>query len=198
MIKQRCFSTQQDHIYNTYHDEVWGRPVYDSLQLFEKLCLDGQQAGLSWITILKKQASYEAAYANFDPKEIASFGQDQVEALMLNPGIVRNRLKINSIIKNAQAYLRLEQQGVIFSDYLWSFVGGEPRINNYQTSKDIPATSSESEAMSKALKKDGFNFVGPTICYAFMQAAGLIIELSDDCDVHNKDNLSQLLVGTRD
>ena len=158
MQVKRCGWVSDDPIYQRYHDEVWGRPVYDSQELFAKLCLDGQQAGLSWITILKKQHNYEDLFANFDPSIIATYDEAKVEALMLEPGIVRNRLKINSIIRNAKAYLAFVEQGNDFSSFLWEFVNGEPQINHFQTAADLPAQTPESEAMSKALKKLGFNF----------------------------------------
>ena len=181
MQVNRCGWVSDDPLYQQYHDEVWGRPVYDPLQLFAKLCLDGQQAGLSWITILKKQANYEALFANFEPSIIATFDEAKVEALMLEPGIVRNRLKINSIIRNAKAYLAFVEQGNDFADFLWSFVGGIPKVNHLASLADVPAQTLESEAMSKALKKLGFNFVGPTICYAFMQAVGMVNDHTTDC-----------------
>ena len=177
----RCGWVSDDPLYQTYHDEVWGRPVYDAKELFAKLCLDGQQAGLSWITILRKQQSYEAAFANFEPEVIAKFDDAKVEELMQNPGIIRNRLKVNSIIRNAKSYLAFVEQGNDFSTFLWSFVGGEPLINQRQSLAEVPAQTPESEAMSKALKKLGFNFVGPTICYAFMQAVGMVNDHTVDC-----------------
>lgn len=177
----RCGWVGKDPIYQKYHDEVWGRPVYDCHELFAKLCLDGQQAGLSWLTILKKQQNYEVAFADFDPAIIATFDNNKIEELLLNPGIVRNRLKVNSIIKNAKGYMKHLEQGNDFSEFLWSFVGGEPKINDFKSSKDFPTQTSESEAMSKELKKMGFNFVGPTICYAFMQAVGMVNDHTTDC-----------------
>ncbi|GIU17452.1 MULTISPECIES: DNA-3-methyladenine glycosylase I [unclassified Shewanella] len=177
----RCGWVGSDPIYQEYHDKVWGRPVFDSQELFAKLCLDGQQAGLSWITILKKQQNYEAAFANFDPKVIATFDDAKVEELMLNPGIVRNRLKVNSIIKNAKGYMDYVEQGSDFSEFLWSFVGGCPKTNHFNSMAELPTQTPESEAMSKALKKMGFNFVGPTICYAFMQAVGMVNDHTTDC-----------------
>ncbi|ABZ74584.1 DNA-3-methyladenine glycosylase I [Shewanella halifaxensis HAW-EB4] len=182
----RCDWVGADPIYQEYHDKLWGKPVFDSLELFEKLCLDGQQAGLSWITILKKQQNYEAAFANFDPKIIVTFDDEKIEELMLNPGIVRNRLKINSIIKNARAYLEFIEQGNDFSAFLWEFVGGEPKLNHFTSMSELPAQTPESEAMSKALKKLGFNFVGPTICYAFMQAVGMVNDHTTDCFCYQK------------
>ncbi|ABE53307.1 DNA-3-methyladenine glycosylase I [Shewanella denitrificans OS217] len=181
MQVNRCAWVSDDPLYQDYHDKVWGRPEYDSQQLFAKLCLDGQQAGLSWITILKKQQNYERLFANFDPRLIAEFDDAKVEELMLDVGIVRNRLKVNSIIRNAKAYLAMEQQGINFSQFLWAFVGGAPKLNNFSSMADVPAQTPESEAMSKALKKLGFNFVGPTICYAFMQAVGMVNDHTQDC-----------------
>ena len=186
MDYKRCGWVSDDPIYQDYHDNVWGRPVYGPIELFEKLCLDGQQAGLSWITILKKQHNYQALFANFDPKVIATFDEAKVEELLLNPGIVRNRLKVNSIIKNAKAYLAFVEQGNDFSVFLWDFVGGKPVVNHFSSKGDLPAQTAESEAMSKALKKLGFNFVGPTICYAFMQAVGMINDHTTDCFCYGK------------
>ncbi|MGS0695804.1 DNA-3-methyladenine glycosylase I [Shewanella sp. 0m-4] len=182
----RCGWVSAEPIYQEYHDKVWGRPVFDSRELFEKLCLDGQQAGLSWITILKKQQNYEAAFANFDPKIIATFDAQKVEELLLNPGIVRNRLKVNSIIRNAKAYLEFVEQGNDFSAFLWGFVDGSPKVNHFTSMSELPAQTPASEAMSKALKKMGFNFVGPTICYAFMQAVGMVNDHTTDCFCYKK------------
>ncbi|GIU35028.1 DNA-3-methyladenine glycosylase I [Shewanella schlegeliana] len=177
----RCGWVGNDPLYQEYHDKVWGRPVFDSQELFAKLCLDGQQAGLSWITILKKQPNYEAAFAHFDPKIIATFDDEKIEQLLQNPGIVRNRLKVNSIIRNAKGYIAYIEQGNDFSEFLWSFVGGSPKVNHFTSMDELPAQTPESEAMSKALKKLGFNFVGPTICYAFMQAVGMVNDHTTDC-----------------
>ncbi len=170
----RCPWHGTDPLYTRYHDEEWGVPVYDDQQLFAKLILDGAQAGLSWITILRKRENYWAAFDNFDAEKIARYDDAKVAKLLQNPGIVRNRLKINAAIKNAQAYLRMREEGISFSDFLWSFVDGSPIDNALKTPADYVATSPESEAMSKALKKRGFSFVGPTICYAFMQAVGMV------------------------
>ena len=170
----RCPWTLNDPLYLSYHDKEWGVPVYDDQLLLAKLILDGAQAGLSWITILRKRENYWAAFDNFDPEKMAHYDDSKVAELMNNTGIIRNRLKINSAIKNAQAYLRLRDDGISFSDYLWSFVGAAPIDNALKTPADYIAISPESEAMSKALKKRGFNFVGPTICYAFMQAVGMV------------------------
>ncbi|TNC80351.1 MAG: DNA-3-methyladenine glycosylase I [Oleiphilus sp.] len=178
---ERCPWCGTDPIYQQYHDQVWGRPVRDDQVLFEKLCLDGQQAGLSWITILKKQASYERAYANFDAEKIVGFDQQKIDSLMQDPGIIRNKLKVQSIIKNARSYLNYRDSGKSFSDFLWQFVGGTPIQNYFETIEDVPALTPESEAMSKALKSMGFSFVGPTICYAFMQAVGLVNDHLQTC-----------------
>ena len=176
-MELRCAWVTKDPEYIEYHDKQWGRPVYDARELFAKLCLDGQQAGLSWITILKRTESYHRAYADFDPHRIVQFDEQDVERLMQDSGIIRNRLKVQSIIRNARAYLALQEQGIDFADYLWGFVGGAPIVNQRQGNGDIPATSPESDAMSKALKKLGFNFVGSTICYAFMQAVGMVNDI---------------------
>ena len=171
-IKLRCDWCGNDPLYVKYHDEEWGVPVYDDELLFAKLVLDGAQAGLSWITILRKRENYWQAFDHFDPEKIATYDEYKIEELMNNPGIVRNRQKINSAIKNAHAYLEIMEKEGSFSKYLWSFVGGKPIQNERQTMADFPTYSLESIAMSKALKKRGFSFVGQTICYAFMQAVG--------------------------
>lgn len=171
---QRCPWPTNDPLYLSYHDEEWGVPVYDDQLLLAKLILDGAQAGLSWITILRKRENYRAAFDNFDPEKMAHYDDIKFAELMNNAGIIRNRLKINSAIKNAQAYLRMRDEGISFSNFLWNFVGGKPLENALKRPADYIAISPESEAMSKALKKHGFNFVGPTICYAFMQAVGMV------------------------
>ncbi|MEX1056801.1 MAG: DNA-3-methyladenine glycosylase I, partial [Natronospirillum sp.] len=154
------------------------------LALFEKLCLDGQQAGLSWLTILRKQDSYRQAYDHFDPQRIARYDDQTVEQLLANPGIVRNRLKVHSIIRNARSFLELKDQGVDFTEFLWSFVEGKPTQNRWRAFADVPVTTPEAEAMSRALKKAGFNFVGPTIVYAFMQATGMVNDHLVGCPQH--------------
>lgn len=174
----------KDAVYVAYHNEEWGRPIYDSKLLFEKLCLDGQQAGLSWITILKKRQGYLDAFCQFGPEAIAKLSEDYREELMSNCNIVRNRLKINSIYKNAIGYLAMQEEGINFSEFLWSFVGGSPIQNNYKTSDEVPTENEMSIAMSKALKKRGFNFVGPTICYAFMEAVGMFNNHLTSCHYH--------------
>lgn len=182
----RCPWCGQDPLYVAYHDDVWGRPVTDSRELFAKLCLDGQQAGLSWITILRKMPAYEAAFDGFDPHRIAAYTEADIQERLQNPGIVRNRLKVESIVRNARAYLALAGEGQVFSDFLWQFVGHQPKINHWQDFSEIPTATAESEAMSKALKKCGFSFVGPTICYAFMQAVGMVNDHLRDCPVREE------------
>jgi DNA-3-methyladenine glycosylase I len=172
--KTRCSWATSDPLYVRYHDEEWGVPVHDDRHLFEMLILEGAQAGLSWITILRKREAYRRAFAGFDPAKVARFDARKVASLMKDEGIVRNRLKIESTVSNARAYLDLVNDEGSFDGYLWSFVGGEPIRRHPASRTDVPATSPESDAMSKALKKRGFRFVGSTICYAFMQACGLV------------------------
>lgn len=176
----RCGWVSDDIEYQRYHDTVWGRPELDSKKLFAKLCLDGQQAGLSWITILKKQKNYERAFYQFEPEKIASMTDKDVERLMQDSGIVRNRLKIQSIITNAQAYLNIAST-MAFSDYIWQFTNHKTITNGWRDYRDAPVSTDASKAMSKSLKKDGFKFVGETICYAFMQAAGLVNDHATNC-----------------
>ncbi|WP_108125939.1 DNA-3-methyladenine glycosylase I [Saccharospirillum mangrovi] len=179
--KRRCGWCGGDTLYQAYHDNVWGRPVRDGRELFAKLCLDGQQAGLSWITILRKQDNYYRAFADFDPVAIAAFSDADLAERLTDPGIVRNRLKVESIRRNARAYLAMLDAGDDFAAFLWSFVDGKPLIHRWSRLDQIPAVTPQAEAMSKALKKRGFNFVGPTICYAFMQATGLVMDHLTDC-----------------
>jgi DNA-3-methyladenine glycosylase I len=172
--RERCGWSTTDPLYIEYHDTEWGVPVYDDADMFERLMLEGFQAGLSWITILRKRENFAAAFDNWDAEKIAAYGEVDVARLMSDAGIIRNRLKIRGAIQNAQAYLDLRAGGESFSEFLWSFVGGMPKINHPATLADIPAITDEAIAMSKALKKRGFTFVGPTICYAHMQSAGLV------------------------
>jgi DNA-3-methyladenine glycosylase I len=157
-----------------YHDEEWGRPLHDDVRLFEFLILEGAQAGLSWQTILQKRDAYREAFDHFDPVVVARYKQKKLDRLLLNPGIVRNRLKIASAVKNAHAFLAVQKEFGTFDAYIWQFVGGKPRINSPRSLKQVPARTDESDAMSKDLKRRGFNFVGSTICYAFMQATGMV------------------------
>ncbi len=178
--------TGGDKVYVNYHNEEWGRPIYDSKLLFEKLCLDGQQAGLSWLTILKKRQGYLDAFCQFQPDKIIELSQAYRDDLVNNANIVRNKLKINSIYKNANAYMIMENEGINFSEFLWGFVGGSPVQNTYKTSDEVPTENHMSVAMSKALKKRGFNFVGPTICYAFMEAVGMFNNHLTTCHYHQE------------
>ena len=177
----RCGWAGDDPTYVAYHDREWGVPVYDDRLLFEFLILEGAQAGLSWITILRKRDAYRKAFAGFDPEKVARFDQKKIEALLQNPGIVRNRLKIESAVKNARAFLKLQDELGSFSDYQWGFVDGRPLQNRFATMKDIPARTAVSDALSKDLKKRGFNFVGSTIMYAHMQAVGMVNDHIDTC-----------------
>lgn len=170
----RCTWCGEDPLYVDYHDHVWGRSEADSQALFEKLCLDGQQAGLSWITILRKQETYREAYDHFDAEKIVRYTQRKKDQLLQNPGVIRNKLKVESIIKNARGYLTMRDEGVAFNAFLWDFVDGKPIQNRPASMQDLPTNSLQSDAMSKALKKRGFTFVGSTICYAFMQAVGMV------------------------
>ena len=170
--------------YMAYHDEEWGVPVHDDRHLFEMLILEGAQAGLSWSTILNKRESYRAAYDNFDAAKIARYGDRKVAQLLANPGIVRNRLKVAASIKNAQACLEVRREFGSLDAYLWQFVGGQPIQNKRRSMKEIPARTAESDAMSKALLKRGFKFVGSTICYAFMQAVGMVNDHLVTCPRH--------------
>jgi DNA-3-methyladenine glycosylase I len=174
----RCaWVPEGDPLYVAYHDEEWGVPSRDERHLFEMLVLEGAQAGLSWSTILRKREGYRKAFAGFDAEKVARFGRADVDRLMGDPGIVRNRLKIESAITNAKAVLEVDD----FASLLWSFVAGEPRVNAWKTLSEIPAETEESKAMSKELKRRGFRFVGPTVCYAFMQACGLVNDHTTDC-----------------
>ena len=174
----RCFWCTQDPLYQAYHDQEWGVPLREAGALFELLLLEGFQAGLSWITVLRKRERYREVLFGFDAERLAQLSDEEIEALMQDPGIVRNRLKLNGVRKNARAWLQLEDPVA----FLWSFVGGQPRINQLRDRSEIPTETDEARAMSKALKKAGFTFVGPTICYAFMQASGMVMDHTQDCD----------------
>ena len=167
-----------------YHDKEWGVPVHDDRKLFEFIVLDGAQAGLSWETILKKREAYRAAFNNFEPAIVARYGDDKIAELLGNAGIVRNRLKISSAVRNASAYLKVQEEFGSFDTYIWGFVDGRPIVNRYKVFGAIPAYTAESDAMSKDLKARGFNFVGTIICYAFMQAAGLVNDHVVSCPRH--------------
>lgn len=178
---QRCGWVTNDPLYQAYHDREWGRPCTDGHRLFELLCLEGQQAGLSWITVLKKREHYRRCFHQFDPQRIAQMTPDDVEQLLQDPGIIRHRLKIEAIIHNARAWLAMREQGEEFAAFIWAFVNHRPLDNRPAALTDVPAKTDVSDAMSKALKKRGFKFIGSTICYAFMQAAGLVNDHVADC-----------------
>ncbi len=164
-----------------YHDEEWGLPQHDDRVLFEFLLLEGAQAGLSWDTILQKRENYRAAFDKFNPERIARYDRRKIQGLLGNPGIVRNRLKIASAVRNAKAFLSVQKEFGSFDRYIWQFTGGQPRVNAWRSVQQVPASTAESDAMSKDLKKRGFNFVGSTICYAFMQAVGMVNDHRVDC-----------------
>ena len=170
---KRC-QWAQDPIFHTYHDEEWGTPVHDDQIHFEFLILEGAQAGLNWATILKRREGYRAAFANFDPCIVAAYTEEDFHRLINNPGIIRNKLKIHSAINNARQFLEVQKEFVSFDAYIWQFVRNSPIINAWESMSQIPATSKESEALSKDLKQRGFTFVGPTIMYAYMQAVGMV------------------------
>ena len=184
MELQRCEWAGSDPIYTKYHDKEWGVPVYNDRKLFEMLILEGAQAGLSWITILKKRPTYRKAFAGFDPQAIARFDKRKINSLLKDPGIVRNRLKVEATVQNARAFLELKEQQGKFSNFLWQFVDGEPIVNHWRRLKQVPAKTAVSDAMSKALKQQGFKFVGSTICYAFMQAVGMVNDHTTNCFRH--------------
>jgi DNA-3-methyladenine glycosylase I len=168
-------------LYIAYHDEEWGVPVHDDRKLLEMLVLEGAQAGLSWLTILRKRDGYRAAFDGFDAEKMARYDEAKVADLLANPGIVRNRLKVNAAIQNAKAFLKVREEFGSFDAYIWQFVGGAPKVNHWKGLGDIPAQTEESRAMSKDLLKRGFRFVGPTVCYAFMQATGMVNDHIVDC-----------------
>jgi len=178
--KPRCEWARND-LARKYHDEEWGRPVHDDRIFFEFLILEGAQAGLSWDTILAKRENYRKAFANFEPKRVARFDEAKIESLMQDAGIVRNRLKLQSAVINAQAFLAVQREFGSFDKYVWAFVGGKPRVNHWQNLKQLPASTPESDTLSHDLKKRGFKFVGTTIIYAFMQATGLVNDHVTGC-----------------
>ena len=179
--KIRCSWCLKDDLYKNYHDEEWGTPLHDDQKLFELLCLEGAQAGLSWYTILKKRENYRTAFDNFDANKMAKYTPAKIEKLLIDEGIVRNRLKVNAFVTNAQAYLSIKKEYDSFDKYIWQFVGGKQIVNNVKSMGDVPAKTAASDAMSKELLKRGFKFVGSTICYAFMQASGMVNDHANNC-----------------
>ncbi len=183
-MKQRCPWATNDPLYILYHDHEWGVPVHNDRKLFEMLILEGAQAGLSWITILRKRENYLRAFDGLDARKVACYDQKKVRQLLSDKGIVRNRLKIEAAIQNARAFLSVKKEFGSFDEYIWQFVGGKPKVNRWKSLQEIPAKSPESDAMSKALKERGFTFVGSTICYAFMQATGMVNDHVQGCFRH--------------
>jgi len=178
---KRCNWANGSELDIQYHDEEWGVPVYDDAVLFEFLILEGAQAGLSWTTILNKREGYRKAFDNFNAKKISKYDEERIQLLLSNPGIVRNKLKVRSAVLNAQLFLEVQKEFGSFSDYLWQFVNGKPIVNKWKNASDVPTSSAESDAMSKALKKRGFKFVGTTICYAYMQGVGMVNDHQTSC-----------------
>lgn len=189
-MTKRCAWVSDDDLYIEYHDKEWGVPQYDDQKLFELLILEGAQAGLSWYTILKKRENYRQSFDKFDAKKIAGYTDKKIQELLNNPGIVRNKLKIESTVRNAKIFLDIQKEYGSFRKYIWSFVDGKPIINKFKALKELPAKTEISDKMSKDLKKLGFNFVGSTICYAFMQAVGMVNDHITECFRH--DQIKQL------
>ena len=184
MNRQRCSWAGDDALYQQYHDTEWGVPLHDDRRLFEFLILEGAQAGLSWITILRKRENYRAAFDGFDAERIAAYGANKIESLLLDAGIVRNRLKVQAAITNAQRFLDVQDEFGSFDRFIWQFVGGRTRQNRWRSMAEVPASTTESDALSRELKRRGFKFVGPTICYAHMQATGMVNDHTTDCFRH--------------
>lgn len=180
-MKKRCRWPGNDPLYIAYHDKEWGVPVHDDRKLFEFLILEGAQAGLSWITILRKRENYRNAFDNFNPEIIACYEDNKISELLNNKGIIRNRRKIMSVVKNAKAFLAVKREYGTFDSYIWQFVNGKPVINSWSDDTEVPAQTPESKAMSHDLKKRGFSYTGPVICYSFMQATGMVNDHVTDC-----------------
>ena len=177
----RCAWVTDDPLYLAYHDTEWGVPVYDERELFEFLVLETFQAGLSWLTVLKKRENFRAAFDHFEVEKVADYDEEKIQALLSNPGIIRNKLKVRSTVSNAQAFLNVQEEFGSFDRYSWSFVGGRPKVNHWRSLAEVPAFTPEAEAFSRDLKARGFKFVGPTVVYAFMQATGRVMDHTTDC-----------------
>ena len=186
MIMKRCEWVTDNKLYQKYHDEEWGVPSYDDNHLFEMLILEGAQAGLNWLTVLKKREGYRRAFDGFDANKMSRYTQKKIDKLLQNPEIIRNKLKVNAAVTNAQIYLKIKTEFGSFSNYIWQFVNGVPSVNKWKKLAEIPVSTTESEAMSKDLKKRGFKFVGSTICYAYMQAVGMVNDHTTDCSCYKK------------
>ncbi|WP_233114729.1 DNA-3-methyladenine glycosylase I [Aggregatibacter actinomycetemcomitans] len=180
-MKKRCTWAENSQIYQDYHDNEWGKPQFDDRKLFEKLCLEGQQAGLSWITVLKKREAYRQAFFHFDPHKVAAMTDADIDHCMQNTGLIRHRAKLQAIVTNARAFLAMQKCGENFGHFIWSFVNHQPQIHDVPELSHVPAQTATSIALSKALKKRGFVFVGPTTCYAFMQSMGLVDDHWNAC-----------------
>lgn len=183
-MRQRCAWCGNDPLYRDYHDNEWGIPLHDERALFELLILEGMQAGLSWLTVLQKRENYRAALQGFEPARVAEFSDAEIQALFHNPGLIRNKRKIEALRPNARAFLRVQETFGSFDAYLWRFVDGSPIINNWRYQLEVPTSTSQSDALSKDLKARGFQFAGSTICYAYMQAAGLVMDHTTNCFRH--------------
>lgn len=179
--KIRCSWCSKDDLYKDYHDNEWGQPLHDDKQLFELLCLEGAQAGLSWYTVLRKRENYRKAFDGFDANKMSKYNEKKIEALLQDEGIIRNKLKVNAFVQNAKAFLAIQKEFGSFDKYIWQFVGGKPVVNDVKSLGNVPAKTAQSDAMSKDLLKRGFKFVGSTICYAFMQASGMVDDHVNDC-----------------
>ncbi|MFA6063753.1 MAG: DNA-3-methyladenine glycosylase I [Gallionella sp.] len=185
-MSERCVWAGDDALYQRYHDSEWGVPLFDDRQLFEFLILEGAQAGLSWITVLRKRENYRAAFDDFDAERIAVYDANKIESLLQNSGIVRNRLKVQSTVINAQHFLQIQREFGSFARFIWQFVDGHPRQNSWRSLADVPSSTPESDAMSRELKRRGFKFIGTTICYAFMQATGMVNDHTEQCFRHQE------------
>ncbi|MFD3274107.1 DNA-3-methyladenine glycosylase I [Paenibacillus dendritiformis] len=184
MIKRCAWVKESEPLYREYHDKEWGVPVYDDRILFEMLCLEGAQAGLSWWTILQKRENYRKAFDHFDAEKMVHYTDEKLQSLLNNKGIVRNKLKIQSVVTNAKSFLTIQKEYGSFSGYIWNFVNNKPIVNRWESIKEVPVSNEISDHMSKKLKKDGFSFVGSTICYSFMQAVGMVNDHTLDCFCH--------------
>jgi DNA-3-methyladenine glycosylase I len=185
-MKERCDWAKGDPLLMDYHDHQWGVPVYDDKVLFEMLILEGVQAGLSWLTVLKRRDNYRQAFDHFDPVKIADYDEKKIAVLLRDASIIRNKLKVNAAVTNARCFLKVQEEYGTFSDYIWQFVGGKPIMNYWKDRDEVPVTTPESDQMSKDLKKKGFKFVGSTICYAYMQATGMVNDHTIDCFRHKE------------
>lgn len=183
-MTKRCKWVNKEPLYITYHDTEWGVPVYDDRLLFEMICLEGAQAGLSWWTILQKRENYRQAFDQFEAEKIVQYTEEKIQSLLSDKGIVRNNLKIRSVVTNAETFLNIQKRHGSFSNYIWSFVEGKPIINQWKTMSEVPVSTELSDKMSKQLKKDGFKFIGTTICYSFMQAVGMVNDHTLECFCH--------------